>query len=516
MANQLKMEQQEAIKALAQRGWSERRIAREFGVHRKTVRHYARQLEPGKGTISRTGSEEDHSAKGTIARTGITGRQSKCEPYAPAIEAKMEAGLSAQRIYQDLRLESDFDGSYDAVQRFVKKLKARFPERVWRMEVEPGEEAQIDYGTMRLLDEGVGGRLKKVHLLCVTLSHSRKSYCEAARRQSTESFIRSLENAFRHFGGVPANLCIDNLRAAVTKADWYEPDIHPKIRDFARHYGTTILPTRSYTPEHKGKVESGVKYVKNNALKGKTFTSLAGIDAHLRWWETHIADTRIHGTTKKQVSAYFTAVEKPALLALPADLFPCFEEGPRSVHRDGYVEIKGAYYHLPEEYIGRTVWARWEQRIVHLFSHRMEPIISHRRLEPGKFTQVLAREGARGSVEQSSRYYRSRTARLGPHCARWADSVIAAEPAMAIRRMQGLLALRKKHTAARLDRACKSALDHGHHTLKQVKAHLTTPGRQPAFGFLDQHELIRDMDTYGQIAGAFSPSPNHNQQQTQK
>ena len=236
MANRLKMEKIEAIKALVQRGWSERRISRELGVHRATVRQYSRCEDGSMCTIPRTGKEEGDRANCTIPRTGKSGRQSKCALYRESIEEKLRAGLSAERIHQDLVLEAGFEGSYDSVQRFVKQLKVREPRRVWRMEVDPGEEAQVDYGTMHILDEG-GCRLKQVHvhLLRVILSHSRKGYTEAVRQQTTESFIRSLENAFRHFGGTPASLCIDNLRAAVTKADWYEPEIHPKIRSFAEH-----------------------------------------------------------------------------------------------------------------------------------------------------------------------------------------------------------------------------------------------------------------------------------------
>jgi len=111
------------------------------------------------------------------------------------------------------------------------------------------------------------------------LSFSRKAYSEVVLRQTTEVFIRALENAFRYFGGVVKTVVIDNLRAAVKKPDWYEPELNPKVREFARHYGTVILPTRPYTPEHKGKVENSVGYVKDNALKSKVFGVTAQVPA---------------------------------------------------------------------------------------------------------------------------------------------------------------------------------------------------------------------------------------------
>jgi len=105
------------------------------------------------------------------------------------------------------------------------------------------------------------------------LSHSRKAYSEATFTQTAEDFIRCLENAFAHFGGVPQTLVVDNLKAAVAHPDWFDPELNPKLQSFAQHYNTVILPTKPYTPRHKGKVESGVKYVKNNALKARTFVS---------------------------------------------------------------------------------------------------------------------------------------------------------------------------------------------------------------------------------------------------
>ena len=115
---------------------------------------------------------------------------------------------------------------------------------------------------------GPDGKRRKTHVLRVVLSHSRKGYSEAVCRQTTDDFLRCLEDAFRHFGGVPRRLVLDNLKAAVKKADWFDPEINPKVRSFGEYYGTVFLPTRPYTPRHKGKVERGVDYVQENALRG--------------------------------------------------------------------------------------------------------------------------------------------------------------------------------------------------------------------------------------------------------
>jgi len=233
MGNIIKMVQKQAIEGLKAQGWSDRKIAKELGLHRSTVKRYG-------------------DSKCTTSQTGNVGILSLCQAHKTEIKEWYEAGLSIERIHTDLKLKHDFKGSYHSVYRFVKGLDDSGTKRVHRMECEPGEEAQIDYGTLHLRI-GENGRLKKIHVLLVTLSHSRKSYVEAVLTQSSESFLRSLENAFRHFGGVPHRLCPDNLAAAVKKADWYEPQVNPKLRGFAEHYGTLVMPSRPYC-QFAGKV----------------------------------------------------------------------------------------------------------------------------------------------------------------------------------------------------------------------------------------------------------------------
>jgi len=481
MSNITKVELQQSIISLHEKGWAERKIARELGVHRATVKRYV------------------CDSKCTNPQTGKNGPVSSCEPHRLKIKEWFKSGLSIERIHHDLSLGHGFDGSYHSVYRFVQGLDTDSAERVWRMECEPGQEAQIDYGTL-YMPIGENGRRKKVHVLIVTLSHSRKSYVEAVLSQNSESFLRSLENAFRYFGGVPERLCPDNLKAAVSKADWYEPELNPKLRDFAAHYGTVILPSRPYMPTDKGKVEAGVKYVKNNALKGKSFTSLAEVNAHLRWWTANVSDKRIHGTTKRQVCTHFEQAEKAALKPLPDSLFPCYEEGRRSVHRDSYVEVKGAYYEVPAQYVGLQVWVRWDAAMVRVFNAKMEKLTVHTRLEKGQYTQVLGAGGCRGDVIQSTNYYRGKVIRMGEHVTTWADNMIATDKERALRRLQGLLRLKGKHTSARINEAARKACIHGQYTLRDLRRWLESPHDQETFSFLQQHELIRNPHSYDTLA----------------
>ena len=498
--NQLKVNQQQSILILYQQGWSKRRIARELGLDRATVRKYLVGAESKPATNPHTGSTGEEEPKSpTNPHTGsspLPGPVSVCEPWRDPIAQWVAQGLSIQRIYQDLVTTYEFPGSYHAVRRFVVRLvgKQELPFR--RMECEPGQEVQVDFGLGAWVIED--GKRRRPHLFRAVLSCSRKGYSEAVWRQTAESFLRCLENAFRHFGGVPATVVIDNLKAGVLRADWFDPDLNPKLDEFARHYGTVLLPTKPVTPRHKGKVESGVKYAQNNAVAGRSFTSLGAQNVFLAEWERTVADTRIHGTTRQQVGAYFAAVEQPALRPLPAMVFPVFEEARRTVHRDGYVEFRRAYYSVPPEYVGRTVWVRRETRLVRLFNTRREQIALHAEAEPGKFTTDPAHLHSRKRhiIERGADYLLDRCRLLGPHTGTWAEQMQAQRGPQGLRVMLGLLQLAEKHPVADLERAAQVATHHAAWRLRDLKRLLDQPPNVIQLQFLDTHPLIRPLDAY--------------------
>lgn len=483
MARQLKMAEVTTIRTLHASGHSNREIARLLGVHRETVGRYvaAGDAEPAK---------PDHRAS--------PGPVNACEPFRELILTKLEQGLEGMRIFQDLRDEQQFTASYSSVRRFLQRLRKSHPLPHRRLEVEPGEEAQVDFGTAAPIVDQHGKR-RRPWMFRIVLSHSRKGYSEAVWRQTTESFLACLENAFHHFGGAPKRLVIDNLKAAVTRADWYDPELHPKLQSFAAHYGTAILPTRPYTPQHKGKVESGVKYAKNNALRGRTFASLAEQNAFLLEWETNIADTRIHGTTKEQVGKRFEQ-ERAALLPLPAERFPFFHEGRRTVHRDGYVEVDKAFYSAPPEYLGRQLWARWDARLVRLFDDEWRQVAVHAKAEPGRFRtadQHIPREKV-SAVERGADALLRQVAAIGPHTRDWAQAMTQARGVEGIRSLVGLKALAGKHESDALERACRVALSHGAYRLRAVRQLLKRGAEQSQrqFDFIERHPLIRPLSDY--------------------
>ncbi len=543
MANQLKMAEIQTILALHQHGWSSRRIARELGIDRETVGQYVHRsqakpasappgsssawdrvegpavadLPPGvvgapPGIEGPPRGPEDlaggpASSKPASAPPGSAadshGLVSAALAWREVIEQKLQQGLSAQRIYQDLTApEHGYDGSYYSVRRLVRKLSSSLPLPWRRMECEPGAEAQVDFGKGAPIHD-LHGRRKTSWVFRIVLSHSRKGYSEAVLRQGTDEFLRSLENAFAHFGGVARTLIIDNLRAAVQRADWFDPELCPKVRSFAEHYDIAILPTRPYTPRHKGKVERGISYVKGNGLKGLHFASLAEENRHLLDWEASVADRRIHGTTRKQVIRLFQEVEKAHLLPLPPSRFELFHEALRTVHRDGHVQVKGAYYSLPPEFLGQEIWARWDGRIVRLFDQKMRPIAVHGQRPPGQFATLADHLHPHkiSRIEKGAGWLLGQVDRIGPAAKAWAQAMLERRGIEGVRVLMGLLSLPNQHPRPQIERACQIAAGHGAYHLRSLRQLIEHQDRAPiqqTFEFMSEHQIIRPVADYGQ------------------
>jgi transposase len=523
MANHLTMALVDTIVSLHQRGWSQRRIAEELGIHRETVARHLGRTGEAKPAIAPTGSGDSPSdskpaiaptgndetladSKPAIAPTGSDsapnrGRPSGCTAWHGLITTLFEQGLSAQRIYQDLTSEHNYTGSYYSVRRFVAKLEERSELPFRRLEQSPGEEAQVDFGTGAPIVREDGTR-SRTHVFRIVLSYSRKAYSEVVLRQTTDAFLRAIENAFWHLGGVPRRVVLDNLRAAVKKADWFDPELNPKVQAFAAHYGFVFAPTRPYLPRHKGKVERGVAYVQDNALKARRFTSLEEQNAFLAKWESTVADRRIHGTTRRQVGPLFAEVERATLQPLPVAHFPCFQETQRTVHRDGHVELARAYYSVPPEYLSRRVWARWDGRLVRIFNLNLELIAVHPQVEPGRFStrdEDIPSE-RRTLVERGSVWMLNQIRHIGEHTTNWAEALLAERGVESLRVLQGLLSLTKRHRSIEIERACEVALSYRAFRLRTLRTLIERDApKQGEIEFTSEHELIRPLTEYGQF-----------------
>ena len=427
------------------------------------------------------------------------GPKSECEPFREIIVTKIEQGLTAQRIYQDLVVDHGFTAKYPSVRRFVAKL-------VQATELPcPSNGSVAGRGSAdRLRYGGPGPASQRQVTPALGVPHCVVPFAQGLQRSGLASEHRSVyrrvgERFSAFWVACPKTLVIDNLKAAVKRGDWYDPEVHPKLQSFAQHYGTVFLPTKPYTPEHKGKIESGVKYVKNNALKGRKFSSLEEQNAFLRDWETNVADTRIHGTTKRQVRKQFEEIERETLMPLPVERFPFFHESRRAVHRDGHVEVAKAYYSVPPEYVGRRLWVRWDSRLVRIFNDRWEQLAVHAKAEPGRFrtnANHIPKEKV-SAVERGTDALLRQVAAIGPHTRQWSQAMTQARGIEGVRVLVGLKALAAKHETEALEDACKKALDHGAYRLRTIRELIKRrTSTQQQFDFLEEHPVIRPLSDY--------------------
>jgi len=491
MGNYLKMADRQRIQALLELGWSYRRIQRETGVDRETVARYDPHRESKSAKVS-TGS-------GSKPARVSTGPASACEPYRGVIEAAVARGLTAQRIWQDLREDYHFSHQYASVKRFVRTIKRRRPEVAAVMEHPPGEEAQVDFFQGPPTLDPATGRWRRPWIFRMTLSCCRHSYEEPLWRQDRVSFVRAHENAFLDFGGVPRTVRLDNLKAGVARACLYDPDISELYAAFARHWGFVPLPSRPRHPQEQGIAERGGGYVKDNALKGRRFDSLEELDNFLKRWNRTVARVRIHGTTRKQVYTHFLEVEKPALKSLPAEHFNLFEVGTRSVHLDGYVEVARAFYSVPDRLLGENVRVYWDDRLVRIY-HQGQCVGVYTRAPAGTFNSLdehrPAHKPARQQAYQANLL--TKAEHIGPRALDWARGAIEDRGVRAYRLLQGMISLTRKHPRERVDWACAIALEHGVFRYKPLRRLVEqAAGRAPAPPALIQsHELIRDLSEY--------------------
>jgi hypothetical protein len=267
------------------------------------------------------------------------------------------------------------------------------------------------------------------------------------------------EEAFRRLGGAPRIVVLDNLREGVIKPDVYDPTLNPLYKDVLAHYGVVALPCRVRDPNRKGKVESGVGHAQRTPLRGLRFETIEDAQAYLDRWEERWADTRIHGTTKRQVAAMFEE-ERPHLRTLPVEPFRYYDFGSRVVHLDGYVEVEAAYYAPPPGWIGKTLHVQWDAHRVRLLDGIGGRLLrEHLRQERGRRRQLP--EDRPTSTPPTTIKLLGRAAAAGPNIGAIAEATHRREGELGVRQILGVLSLAKKHGRDAVDRACGIALEVG-------------------------------------------------------
>ena len=406
----------------------------------------------------------------------------------------LSRGRNARAIWQDLVSEYGFASSYQSVQRFVRKRRGvQTPEARVVIVTAAGQEAQVDYGTGPMVRDPESRKYRRTRLFVMTLGCSRKSVRLLTFRSSSRIWAELHERAFRRLGGATRIVVLDNLREGVFVPDIYDPALNPLYRDVLAHYGAVAMPCRIQDPDRKGKVESGVGYAQKTPLKGLRFESLEEAQAYLDRWEQRWADTRIHGTTKRQVAAMF-AEEKPALLPLPLEPFRYYQYGERIVHLDGCVEVEAAYYGAPPGWIGRVLRVQWDDLYVRLLDPKTGQLLrEHVRQKRGWYRIKEEDHPKRTPLRTSQLLWRA--GRAGSHIGALCDAIHRQQGEVGVRRILGVLSLAKKYGAAAVDEACAAALDMGVQEYRFVRRYLERCPQAP-LSLQQVDPLIRELVQY--------------------
>jgi transposase len=555
MSNVLSEEKRQQVIALGRLGWLLRRIEQETGIRRETASAYlkaagiavrppgawgrrppakpanevttgstAQPSAPNSNSNTNTNTEnlpnkgETKTAKPTnevttgfgvkLSGWGSENRNptpSACEPFREAIELGLSRGRNAIAIWQDLVADSGFHGSYQTVKRFVRKLRGSQPVSARAVIcTAPGEEAQVDYGSKGpMVRDPQTGKYRRTRLFVMTLGYSRKAVRLLTFRSSSRIWAELHEKAFRRLGGSTSLVVLDNLKEGVLVPDIYDPTLNPLYRDVLAHYGAVPLPCRIQDPDRKGKVESAVAYAQKTPLKGKRFESLEEAQAYLDRWETNCADTRIHGTTKRQVAAMF-AEEKPALSPLPLEPFRYYQHGQRVVHLDGCVEVEAAYYGLPPGWIGQMVHVQWDALFVRILDPKSGQLVrEHVRQKRGGYRMKEEDLSPRRPLKVSQLLWRAE--RAGAQIGTLCNHIYNQQGQLGVRRMQGVLSLAKKYGIAATEDACAVALEMGVRQYQFVRRYLE---RTPQLSLRQIDPLIRELVHYRDLIHQKTQEPN--------
>lgn len=454
-------------------GQSERSIAKDLGYARGTIRRY-HDWASEKGYLDSDlplPDIQDMQAELGPITSIRKSNVSTVEPYKEVVESLLSQGVEMVAIHRRLVRNYGYTGSYTSVRRFVAGIRPKEKIAVVRIETEPGAEAQVDFGGIGKLRDPKTGKLRQAYCFVMTLSYSRHQYVEFVFEQKMQTWIDCHRKAVASFGGTPRQVVVDNLKAAVIKAGLDDAVLSEPYRKMARHYGFLIHPCRVRTPEHKGKVENGIHYVKRNFLAGAEFLDIRDANREVKEWVAHEAGLRVHGTTAEQPLRRFYDTEQKALLPLPDEEFDLLEVRQAKAHRDCHVQVDGSYYSVPFAYIGRTLEVHVYERTVQVYSG-VELLVTHEKaLRKGQRITRTEHYPADKSLylTRTREYCETRARLIGPKCGEVVEVMLSARPLDNLRAVQGIISLAGKYGEKRLEAACARALRYGDPRYRRIR-----------------------------------------------
>ncbi len=455
------------------RGEGQRAIGRVTGHSRTTIRRWV-AVAVERGRVAALVEPDEALAVRVAERTRPVRRDAPAgesvaalEPHRAQIKASLAPeqggrGLRLAKVHELLRRQG-VEVPYSSLHRFATRAcgfqdARRLTVRV--AECAPGELAEVDFGRLGLVLDPATGRRRVLHALIVTLVHSRHQYVHVTHTQTLRDLIEGLEDAWGFFGGVPARVVLDNLKAAVTKADRYDPVFSRTFAEYAQWRGFVIDAALPRHARGKPHVERGVQYLRENFFRGETWLDRDPVQREAVRWCLEVAGQRVHGTTRQRPLAVFESIEKPALRPLERPRFDPPAWAQAKVHPDPMIQFQKGFYTVPTRHVGKTVWVRGDSKLIRVYVGG-ECVKTHGRVAPGCRSIDYADfppERAAYAMRDPERIL-AEARRRGPYIGRFTEKLLAGPvPWAKLDQAQKLLRLVQRYGALRLEAACRRAL----------------------------------------------------------
>lgn len=443
-----------------------------------------------------------------IPHAGLSGSVSSVEPFHKLLHTWVTQGVQGSTIYQHLRDVHHYQGSYDSVQRYIRRLKGTSALTLTiPLHFQPGEAAQVDFGKGPLLLDERTNRIEDTWFFVMTLCWSRHQYVEFVTHQDVETWLNCHQNAFNWFGGVTKKMIIDNAKCAITKANYYEPQVQRSYEAFAQTYGFIISACPPYDPQKKGRVESGVKFVKKNFLPLRTFTSLQDANRQVKEWILSIAGNRDHGSTFEKPLTRFIEIEKLLLKPLPETPPEIMTWHKVILYRNCHILFHKCFYSAPHTLYGKELWLKQTPTTITIY-HDHAVVAQHPRLfQEGRYSTCLEHlpSKAHAYMKATPEWCVEQSKALGASVEYVVQHFLNDGTRDLLRAAQGVLRLGEIYGDKRLEKACQRLLHFkviSYATLKSILTHGLD------YESLDEEQAFDSLGSAYQGKGIFQRSNN--------
>ena len=390
-------------------------------------------------------------------------------PHQDLIKTWLSESSMTHSQIQRLLEKENVVVSRRSVSRFIQANLPKLPRYTIHIVTEPGKEAQVDFGYVGIMKDQIG-KLRKTYVFIMTLSHSRYRYVEFVSSQNQLTWAQVHINAFEFFGGVPTIIVLDNLKSGVIKPDIYDPTLNETYSELSRFYSFAIDPTKTYTPEHKGKVERSVRIVREQLLAGKSYEDINEANIEAKKWCQEEISHRICSSTGAKPIDVFKNEEKVQLISLPLSSFDMPEWTIGKVHKDHHFVVKGNFYSVPTKYIGKEISIRIGLKTVSAYyEHRI--IKTHPR-NYGKGQWITDQkdypEAVLYHLEKTPIVCLESAKSIGDATHRMVEFAVSLGTKIGLRKAQAILRLEEKYGKERLEQACNRAIHYHNYDYKAI------------------------------------------------